>query len=55
MKKFFDDYGSLEWLEPEQFYSGPWILYSQTAKDCRGVRFSIVLDEANNEYRYTIL
>lgn len=53
--RWFKCYGMLDWLEPEDFYSGPWVLSEQTAIDQYGLRFSIVFDEANFDYRYTVL
>ena len=54
-KQWFKGFGLLDWLDPEDFYKGPWVLSEQTALSPSGDRYSIVLDEATFDYRYTIL
>lgn len=54
MKMFFEEYGMLEWIEPEDFYTGAWSIHDvATAED--GEKYDIVIDERGNEYRYSII
>ena len=54
MEMFFEEYGMLEWIEPEDFYAGAWSIHSTaTAED--GEKYDIVIDGCGNEYRYSII
>lgn len=54
MKMFFEEYGMLEWLEPEEFYSGAWSIHG-TAVGEDGEKYDILLDGHGNEFRYSTI
>ncbi len=56
MTMYFDEYGNLEWLKPEQFYAEPWT-YLEAATGEDGERYAIVVIKGDNshEIRYTII
>ena len=51
--KFFEDYGWLEGIEPEEFYAGPWGIIG-TASDDED-EYDIVINYDKTEYKYTTI
>ena len=49
---YFDEYGKLEWLDPDDYYSGHWD-YVGYADGSDGTEYDIVRNEYDMEYRYT--
>ena len=54
-KKYFEDYGDLEWLEAEDFYAGNWSIHEAHVKADDGDEYTIVISGDNTELRYTIV
>ena len=52
MYMWFTDYGFIDWLEPEEYYSDDW-KYHCSAEGADGNRYDIVI--LDNEWRYTII
>lgn len=48
----FEGYGKLEWLDPDDYYSGHWD-YVGYADGADGTEYDIVRNEYEMEYRYT--
>ena len=48
----FTDYGMLEWLDPDNYYTGRWD-YVGYATGANGIEYDIVRNEYDMEYRYT--
>ncbi len=47
----FEDYGLLEWIDPEEYYAGPWTLYDRaTGHD--GEQYDIILRTDKTSLRY---
>lgn len=44
--RYFENYGKLSWLEPEEFWDDKWLIVEITDDD-----YDIVVKD--NEYRYT--
>ena len=58
MKEYFEGYGYLEWLEPEQYYAEPWIYHGSTTAcgmEDSGELYAIVINKDTDEFRYTII
>ena len=53
-KKYFEDYGFLDWLEPTEYYADPWT-YVGCIKDDYGEKFDLVRNITTMEMRYTIV
>lgn len=53
-KKYFEDYGILEWLEPTDYYAKPWSYVGCAEDDC-GETFDLVRNNRTMEMRYTII
>ena len=51
MKRNFIGYGNLEYLDPEEFWSGPWRPVCQMMDTYDNEEYDIVTD--GHEYRYT--
>jgi len=51
-EKTFEGFGKLEWLEPKEFWEGPWKPVCR-AKDEEGEGYDIVTD--GKEYRYSTI
>ena len=49
---YFEHYGRLEWLEPAEYYAGPW-LYHRTTTGPDDVDYDIVISCDGRELRYT--
>ena len=55
MKLYFTDYGTLEWLEPKDYYAEPW-KYLCTAEADDGERYDIVIrGDYPCELKYTTI
>ena len=52
----FEGYGELEWLEPTDYFAGPW-KYLETARAEDGEMYDIVIDDRHYpcERRYTVI
>lgn len=48
----FEGYGLLEWLEPEEFHAGPWMLYDRAVSQ-DGEEFDILLKRDLMQMRYS--
>lgn len=51
-RRYFEDYGFLEWLEPTDYYAGPWT-YVGYAEDDLDEPFDLVRNIKTMEMRYT--
>ena len=52
---YFEDFESeLDWLEPSEFYSGPWTYYCQSVGE-DGEKYDVVLEKGLGELRYTTI
>lgn len=51
-KKYFGDYGLLNWIEPTQYYAEPWS-YVGYEQDENGEEWDIVYNRETYEYAYT--
>ena len=49
---YFEEYGQLEWLEPEDYYAGCWGYWGAAEGD-DGLLWSIVINCEKTEFRYT--
>lgn len=50
----FENFGILEWLEPEIYHAGPWeYLCEEVGED--GEIYDIVFNDYPSEIRYTII
>lgn len=54
MKMFFEEYGILDWINPEDFYAGAWSIHGKAIGE-DGEEYDIVIDGRGNEYRYSII
>ena len=54
-KRYFKDYGELEWLEAEDFYAGNWSIYEASAKSDDDEFYTIIISGDKTEMRYTIV
>ena len=52
MKKYFFDYGYIEWLEPEEYYAGNW-KYMRTKMDADDEEYDLVINPETDEWRCT--
>ena len=50
---YFFGYGVLEWLEPAQYYAGPWRYHGTTSDNEDGSPYDIVINIKTDELRYT--
>lgn len=53
-KKWFEYYGFVEWLKPEDYYAGPWTYVCSEDDDCEET-FDIVRNTKTMEMRYTTI
>lgn len=51
---YFEDYGELDWLEPEEYFAGNW-KYRGTAEGDDEEQYDIVMSGDSMEFRYTIV
>ncbi len=52
--ELFEEYGILEWLDPEEFFAGPWTTYEKaTGQD--GEQYDVVLRTDKTELRYSTI
>lgn len=49
---YFTDYGTLEWLDTDDYYKGRWI-YVGYATGSDGTEYDLVRNEYDMEMRYT--
>lgn len=52
-KRTFEGFGTLEWLETKEFWSGPWKPVCAARDVEEGKAFDIVTD--GKEYRYSVI
>lgn len=50
--RYFENYGILTWLDPEQYYAEPWT-YVGYAEDEDGELFDLVRNNKTMEMRFT--
>ena len=43
IKHDFDDYGTLEWIEPEEFYNDSYSIYDRKIAEDDGLEYDILL------------
>ena len=53
MKIFFFDYGELQWLDPEDYFSGPWKYHCSTDNNEVERPYDIVIHPETDEWRFT--
>lgn len=49
---YFSDYGKLEWLDPDDYYTGRWV-YVGYAEGSDGETYDLIRHEYEMEMRYT--
>lgn len=55
-KKYFENYGWLEYLEPEDFYAGNWRIVGRVAdENSNSKSYTLVLSGDKTEYRYSTI
>ena len=52
-KMCFEGYGELEWLEPEEYWSGAWFPVAKVGGEEES--FEIVSNMPRTEYRYAVV
>ena len=51
-QRYFEEYGSLEWIEPQDYYKDCWT-YRCTLEADDGQQYDIVMHKKTMELRYT--
>lgn len=52
MRAYFEEYGLLEYLDPERYFAEPWSPFAQ-AEDEDGTKWQIVANNTRTELRFT--